>query len=288
MSSLFDRVMFTVSGTPGAGTITVGGAVLDGVNGDRLTMLLAGVPDGSTVSYVAVDGHNWGKGRGVTGSSGTTLTRDAAEVTWNGSVVGSTPISLTSGAVVFLTAIHTDLPQVVEAHTFSGVTSVAFTTWYSSDFTDYDIEFENIVPASSAGALSLQVSSNGGSTYDTTSGHYAYSTFSWSTGGSGVSGNASTTALQLYPGIAGRTMQASANQSTSGSIRMINPAGGASLYVAFTGGFLGPDSANTTQNAQTADFRGYYSGLAAVNAFKIVSSGPNISGTIRVVARPKL
>lgn len=128
MSSLYDRVMMTVSGTPGAGTITLGAAVLDGSNGDRLTFAQGGVPNGATVSYVVVDGHNWGKGRGVYTTSGTTLSRDAAETTWNGSTVGNTPISLTSNAVVFLAPLALDLNEDgANVNTQEGTTSSSYT-----------------------------------------------------------------------------------------------------------------------------------------------------------------
>jgi hypothetical protein len=128
MSQLYDRVMMSVTGTPGTGTITLGSAVLDGLNGDRLTFAQASIPTGTTVSYVVVDGHNWGRGRGIYTSAGTTLSRDAAEMTWNGTSVGNTPISLTSSAVVFLDAIAADLPQFIRKVGTGASNTISFTS----------------------------------------------------------------------------------------------------------------------------------------------------------------
>lgn len=171
---------------------------------------------------------------------------------------------------------------ILEQYTFSGISSQAFTSWYSTTYDQYRMEFINIIASGTASTLNIQVSSNGGSTYDTAS-HYTYSYNSFSTGGSGIGGSASaTTSLQLYPGINGRTLSNTANQSISGTITFYNPAN-AAVYTPFNDGtFLGPDSVNTTGNAQRTEIVGYYVGLSAWNALKVFVTGITISGTIRI------
>lgn len=70
MARLYDMAKMTVSGTPSTGTFTLGSAV-----SNFQTFAAAGVQDGDTVSYSAKGIAGWEVGRGVAGSSATTLTR---------------------------------------------------------------------------------------------------------------------------------------------------------------------------------------------------------------------
>lgn len=168
---------------------------------------------------------------------------------------------------------------LLEAHTAAGATELDFTSWYSTTYDDYVIEFINIVPAGTLGSFVVQVSSNGGSTYDTAS-HYSYSHWVFSTAGGAVSGAPANTSMILFPSLA-RTMSSAVNQSMSGTIKFFNPAS-STIYTPFMGQLLGPDSANTTANAQLVITCGYYFGLAAWNAFKVAVSTGTFSGTVRV------
>ena len=104
-SQFYDGVKFNTA-TTNTGTITVTSAFLDAANGDGLTPAARGVPDGTTVSYYIADGHSWESGQGVTGSSGTTLTRDAGCDSSSGTGV---KISLSGTAVVEFVARSADL-----------------------------------------------------------------------------------------------------------------------------------------------------------------------------------
>jgi len=145
----------TVSGTPGTGTITLGSAILDATNGDCLTFSNAGVQTGQIVPYIAVDGHNFGYGQGTYTSAGTTLTRDAAEVTWNGTAVGSTPISLSSATIVGISPRGVDLsPQLFqEVITTGSQASVTF-SGIPATFRDLEIRVRG---RSDAAATNIKV-----------------------------------------------------------------------------------------------------------------------------------
>lgn len=88
-----DRVKETVSGTPGTGPITLGGAALG------CQTFAAGFDDRPAfVGYAIEDGAAWEVGKGTLNSTGTTLTRDTLRDSSTGSF-----LSLTSAAVVFCT-----------------------------------------------------------------------------------------------------------------------------------------------------------------------------------------
>ena len=99
ISSVFDLVAFSTP-TTGTGTVTVGAAL----NGRR-TPAQAGVPDGTNVSYTIIDGANFEFGQGVTGGSGTTLTRPGPL----GSSSGGSRISLSGNANISFTMLGEDV-----------------------------------------------------------------------------------------------------------------------------------------------------------------------------------
>jgi hypothetical protein len=86
-------VKMSVSGTPGTGTITLGTAIAPFFGTSELA-------NGGVYSYSLIDGNNVGSGHGTYSSSGTTLTRDPAERCNVSGTPQSTPMSLSSSAVV--------------------------------------------------------------------------------------------------------------------------------------------------------------------------------------------
>lgn len=102
-NKLYDRVKMTVSGTPGTGTITLGAAS----TGFR-SFADASVATGSLVSYLIEDGVAWEYGTGTYTVTGTTLARTTVTASSAG---GTTKISATSAAVVYITALTADLAQ---------------------------------------------------------------------------------------------------------------------------------------------------------------------------------
>ena len=93
MPRFADRVKETVSGTPGTGAITFGGAVAG------FQTFAAGFPDRPAfVGYAVEDGTAWEVGVGTLDSTGTQLTRDRLRTSSTGDF-----LNLSSSAVVFCT-----------------------------------------------------------------------------------------------------------------------------------------------------------------------------------------
>ena len=108
MAKLFNRARMTVTST-GTGTLTLGTNV-----SLYQTFASAGVSNGDVVSYTIEDGLNWEIGTGTYTSSGTTLSRTVTQ-SFNGTTYGTSAISVTSAAQVFVTALAVDLQSGTSA-----------------------------------------------------------------------------------------------------------------------------------------------------------------------------
>lgn len=120
--------------TAGTGTITLGSR-----NAGYLTFAEAGVNDADIVHYVIIDGTNFERGIGTYTASGTTLSRTVISSLIAG-VSGTTAVTLSGSATVFLTAFAADLanpvrvsqtvsfgPQTAGAPSFLPASSVSLT-----------------------------------------------------------------------------------------------------------------------------------------------------------------
>lgn len=96
LSSFFDRVVFR-SSTTGTGTLTAGAAL-------PTYRPLSAIPDGTTVSYVVVEGNTWEVRQGVVGASGTTLTRGTLDASSSGGA-----ISFNGNEIVAIDVVARDL-----------------------------------------------------------------------------------------------------------------------------------------------------------------------------------
>ncbi len=110
MSLLFNRVKMTVSGTPGTGTVTL----LAAYSNAFCTFAEAGVTNGIVVSYVIEDGLNFEVGIGTYTVAGTTLSRDTVRLSKSGGVAGTSKISATSAAIVYIDAAKEDILNVAQ------------------------------------------------------------------------------------------------------------------------------------------------------------------------------
>lgn len=113
MSKLFNRVRMTVSGTPGTGTITL----LAAFGNSYFTFAEAGVSNGDVVSYFIEDGNNIEIGIGTYTSAGTTMSRDTVRISKIAGVAGTSKVTLTSNALVYISPAKEDLLSISETQT---------------------------------------------------------------------------------------------------------------------------------------------------------------------------
>lgn len=150
MGKLFNRAMMTVSGTPGTGAITLGGAV-----SGYQTFAAAGIANGDVVSYIIEDGTNWEYGQGTYTTSGTSLAR----TTIQGSSNSGSAISVSSSARVFASALASDIVTPTSSETISG--SKTFSTAIASSVTsssvwNVDATGTSTGPIAAAGTYTFQ------------------------------------------------------------------------------------------------------------------------------------
>jgi hypothetical protein len=98
LAKLFNRAWMTVSGTPGTGTITL----LAAFSNAYLTFAEAGVANGDVCAYVLEDGDDFEIGIGTYTSAGTTFSRDTVTVSKEGGTSGTSKITASSAATIFL------------------------------------------------------------------------------------------------------------------------------------------------------------------------------------------
>jgi len=179
------------------------------------------------------------------------------------------------GTGAYSTPVGTGLGSLIllEQHTASSSATLDFTSCISSSYDTYEIVIVSVIPASNNVDLELLMSTDGGSTYDTT--HYGNTDF-FNYTSTGVS---SSTTTYLRP--AGSISNDSARPGVNGRIMMYSP-GLTSRHRFFTG-----ESADLDANAGVL-LRNNWAGAftntsAAVNAFRFLfSGGGNIaSGTVR-------
>lgn len=163
---------------------------------------------------------------------------------------------------------------LLESHVASASASLDFTSWYSSDYDEYVIEFVNVVPATNNVALELVMSTDGGSSYDTSA---IYKWSAWYLGSAnddGIQSNGAGAYIQAGVNIDNDT----ARGGVCGSARLFNP-GSAVHYKRVTMDM----SYSASGNSYRIVSHGLYQSATAVDAFQFLFSSGNIaSGTIRI------
>ncbi len=233
----------TVTHTGGA--LTANLPVIGAGSGD----IAVGTRSGNTTEFATVTGS-------VTSTH--VATWDASGNLQDGGAPGATP------ALVLL-----------EQHTASSSAALNFTTAITSTYDDYKIDLINILPATDNVILRLQVSTDGGSTYDTGNN---YKWAQWVVNQSGGTGaNASVGAgVQMGDTIA----NLAANGGLSGTIEMFAPGQAATNFVKFN--TRSAWCVSTTFSFITGSGGCVYNVATAVNAFRIIFSSGNIAtGIVR-------
>jgi hypothetical protein len=158
---------------------------------------------------------------------------------------------------------------LVEEHTASNSAALNFTTCISSTYDDYLIRFVQVLPGTDGQNLFIQVSTDGGSTYDTS--HYTGRFFLFFSGGTQNNNPGTSGAF-----VAGTT--SSSGQGASAQVSMSNPGGGAAP-LPFYGSWINQDSSAVPIGGIAW---GVYTQTTAVNAFRVIEASGNIaSGTVR-------
>lgn len=102
MPAYANRVWMSTA-TTGTGTITLGTAQTG-----YITFAQGGIANASSVTYTIIDGNNFEVGRGTYTSSGTTLSRDTVLVSLISGTSGTTKLTLSGTATVFITTVAED------------------------------------------------------------------------------------------------------------------------------------------------------------------------------------
>lgn len=167
---------------------------------------------------------------------------------------------------------------LLESHAAAASASLDFTAAISGAYDVYRFELVDVLPATDNVHLYLQVSFDGGSTWQTTTGDYAW-TFMYSDSspsvGSGGSGGFSTGAFGIVTGI--DTGGSAGQIGVSGTLTLINPAAAQRHKI----------TSDMTYHGNSGQFvrlwsQGYNTGATAVNAVRFIpSSGDIASGKIR-------
>jgi hypothetical protein len=162
---------------------------------------------------------------------------------------------------------------LLEQHTASSSASLSFTSWYSSSYDVYKIEIVGITVGTNGANLQMQMSTNGGSTYDTGT-NYDWQGFAMTNGGTGFNGANAQTSIALMV-----TMDnTNAHYPGTGSLTLYDP-GNTSLWK-FIGGLT--NYVNTARPAFGLTVTGIYLNASAVNAFRILTSSGTFSGIVRI------
>jgi hypothetical protein len=163
---------------------------------------------------------------------------------------------------------------LLEQHTASSSASLVFTSWYSSSYDNYKVEFVSLLPATNDTELELNWSSDGGSTWDT-SAIYSLGFIYQPIGATGTSGSATG---GTWASLAANVSNA-ATGGINGSFELYDP-GSTSAYKTS----IGLSTFKHSTLGQIMFWRMFlYANASAVNAFRLQMNSGNIaSGTCRI------
>ena len=163
-------------------------------------------------------------------------------------------------------------PILLNTLTASGSASLSDTSSLTASYTQYELVFENLIPATTSNTLVLQVHSGG--SYQTT----GYVTNSSTLSGNAVITDSPTTGIYLNH----TTAQPNSGPGVSGTIRVFNPSASA-LH-----SWVGQTSYGSSGGVAPVQVMGFWNTSAAIDGFEVTeSAGGNItSGVIKIYGIP--
>lgn len=299
MAKLYNIARMTTA-TTGTGTITLGSAV-----SGYLTFAQAGVANADVVDYAIKDGSNSEIGTGTYTSSGTTLTRTVTKSTNSNAAInlsGSAEVFISPRAETLndaslLTTGTISAPRMgagtadattvlygdnnfrktgrilLNTLTASNSATLDDTTSLTSTYSEYEIVFENIVPATNAVAFQALYQVSG--TFQTS----GYKALCNNLNTSGAGASSETTQIPITRS-SGDLSSTASNGGYCGTARIFNPSGTASGKLWSSTGSAFQTGTSTTGSFITS---GFYNATTAVTGLRFKMSSGNItSGIIRV------
>lgn len=160
--------------------------------------------------------------------------------------------------------------------------ALSFAGIITSTYDEYVFEFLNLVPATNATYLAMRCSTNGGSSYDTTSGAYQWAGNFIVPGAVANQGNGFTNEIRLAQSISSTASRGGAN----GSAKIINPL--SSTHDKHVLSHCSVRSASNSNQISHQPGAGFYESATPVDAVTFFMGSGNItSGVIRAYGVPK-
>lgn len=159
-----------------------------------------------------------------------------------------------------------------EQHTASNSAEIDFTSCISATYDDYVIRISGEYSGTATNGLQMQMSTNGGSSYDTGS-NYEWARFGWeaTSSGTGPVGGGTTGYISVTLG------DGSSTHTQNGTIQLANP-GSSSAYKSVYEAFSGWSTTDTAIYGQITSAE--YQVATAVNAFRFIPAAGNIAAGV--------
>jgi hypothetical protein len=215
------------------------------------------------------------------GADGLALVADAAEATglkWAAVASGGGGGGTGSGGGGALVWLATQVGTGAER-------SLDFTSIITADYDEYVVEVLNVQPVTAGASICLQVSTDNGATWVTTSSyHWTAFNSSPTAGGVGTNQQSPGTAIVLWGDSGGTGSSATATPGLAMTFTIRSPLDPAH-FTLFTGQGVG--QYNPNGNRYSFTLGGWYAAVTPVTAFRVLPSAGNVVGTIRVYGLAK-